>query len=200
MISAALRGGKLWTCGARSAPSGSDPSAGLSKSLARAADAHMAKSTASKGKRTVKADPLPLPSPSPSSSSASPSGSDAGSDSDSSDSGSDRGSSASPEPLAAAQPRRDLDPEALSVSLVFLLSQNPAHAGLGPDARPVAFLCSKYSPPEGFKPVKASAVASGIDWDHIKEDGDLELWTVRVPAGVSSSHSRSQRGTPCPGY
>ncbi|GAA5874295.1 hypothetical protein JCM3774_000933 [Rhodotorula dairenensis] len=122
----------------------------------------MAKATESKGKRAAKPDPLPLPSPSPSSSSASPSsksGSDADSDEDSSESGSDRGSSASPEPLAGAQPRRVLDPEAL-----------------------------KYSPPEGFKQVKAQNVASGIDWDQIKEDGDLELWTVRVPAGVKPKH------------
>ncbi|GAA5965271.1 hypothetical protein JCM8115_002231 [Rhodotorula mucilaginosa] len=122
----------------------------------------MAKSSTAKGKRAAKAERLPSPAPSSSSSSASPSSkSDADSDSDSSSSGSgsDRESSASPEPVAVAQPRRDLDPEAL-----------------------------KYTPPEGFKQVKATAVASGIDWDQIKEDADLELWTVRVPAGVKTKH------------
>ncbi|KWU46505.1 hypothetical protein RHOSPDRAFT_31963 [Rhodotorula sp. JG-1b] len=121
----------------------------------------MAKSSTIKGKRAVKAERLPSPAPSSSSSSASPSskGADSDSDSSSSGSGSDRESSASPEPVAVAQPRRDLDPEAL-----------------------------KYTPPDGFKQVKATAVASGIDWDQIKEDAGLELWTVRVPAGVKTKH------------
>ncbi|GAA5977987.1 hypothetical protein JCM10908_004187 [Rhodotorula pacifica] len=124
----------------------------------------MAKSSTSKSKRAAKVERPPSPSPSPSPSSASPSsrsGSDSDSDSDSSRSGSrsDRGSSASPGPVAVQQPRREVDLEAV-----------------------------KYTPPEGFKQVKASTVASGIDWDEIKDDGDLELWTVRVPAGVKAKH------------
>lgn len=147
----------------------------------------MARSSTSKGKRAAKPERLPSPAPSSSSSSASPSskGADSDSDSSSSGSGSDRESSASPEPVAVAQPRRDRDPEALSVhqhlspfTLVCLLV-----------ADSLVCLCSKYTPPDGFKQVKATAVASGIDWDQIKEDADLELWTVRVPAGVSSDSS-----------
>lgn len=145
----------------------------------------MAKSSTAKGKRAAKPERLPSPAPSSSSSSASLSSRSAAnsdSDSSSSSSDSDRESSASPEPVAVAQPRRDLDPEALSVHPSSLLH---CRCPLSP-ADVFGRACSKYTPPEGFKQVKATAVASGIDWDQIKEDGDLELWTVRVPAGVST--------------
>lgn len=44
----------------------------------------------------------------------------------------------------------------------------------------------KYSPPEGFKALKAISSKSALDWDDVKDDQELELFAVRVPAGVSS--------------
>ncbi|BGP53928.1 hypothetical protein JCM8202v2_001500 [Rhodotorula sphaerocarpa] len=126
----------------------------------------MAKSSKSKAASPAKRAASPSAS---SSSSASPAPSPkraAAADSDDSDSS--RDSSASPEPVEPAaaaaagnafEQQRPVDPEAL-----------------------------KYSPPEGYKAVKATAAANGIDWDEIKDDPDLELWTVRVPAGVKVKH------------
>jgi hypothetical protein len=45
----------------------------------------------------------------------------------------------------------------------------------------------KYSPPEGFKAFKDAGAKSDIDWDTLHADSELQLWAVRVPAGVSSS-------------
>jgi hypothetical protein len=42
----------------------------------------------------------------------------------------------------------------------------------------------KYAPPEGFKAVRVQETHEGLDWDAINEDKELELWAVRVPAGV----------------
>ncbi|GAA5957937.1 hypothetical protein JCM21900_005561 [Sporobolomyces salmonicolor] len=101
----------------------------------------------------------PPPVPSPpSSSSASSSSSRSDDDSSSSSSGSDRDSSASPEPEAAPQQRR-VDPST-----------------------------QKYTPPAGLKAVKDSGKRSMLDWDELNDDQELELWAVRVPAGLKAKH------------
>ncbi|KAM0753916.1 hypothetical protein T439DRAFT_322803 [Meredithblackwellia eburnea MCA 4105] len=46
----------------------------------------------------------------------------------------------------------------------------------------------KYKPPPGLKVVSGLTGAAGIDWDSIAKDSQLELWAVRVPAGVQSKH------------
>ncbi|GAA5862206.1 hypothetical protein JCM8547_007771 [Rhodosporidiobolus lusitaniae] len=92
--------------------------------------------------------------------SASSSSASPGSAADSSSSSSSSGrSSASPEPEQAPQ-RARVDPST-----------------------------QKYAPPKGFKPVKpASDVPSDLDWDALNDDKDLELWAVRVPAGIKAKY------------
>ncbi|GAA5996406.1 uncharacterized protein JCM10292_007586 [Rhodotorula paludigena] len=100
----------------------------------------------------------PSPAPSASSSSASPS-SASSSASDSSDSDSDRSSSASPAPELPKQPVRVVDPN-----------------------------LRKYHPPSGFTALKANVAQGALDWDTVKDDADLELWAVRIPAGLKPKH------------
>lgn len=40
--------------------------------------------------------------------------------------------------------------------------------------------------PKDYEIVKGEegAAGSGIDWEEIAEDDELELWTVRIPDGV----------------
>ncbi|BGP46142.1 hypothetical protein JCM10450v2_001982 [Rhodotorula kratochvilovae] len=119
----------------------------------------MAKSTAkAKGKQPEQQQRLP--SPAPSSRSASPSSSSASpSESGDDSSSSDRGSTASPEPEAPKKVQRVVDPN-----------------------------LRKYAPPAGFKPLKATVAQGALDWDELKNDADLELWAVRVPAGLKPKH------------
>ncbi|KPV75998.1 uncharacterized protein RHOBADRAFT_53000 [Rhodotorula graminis WP1] len=125
----------------------------------------MAKSTtADKPKSKGKAkQPTPPPPASPSSRSNSPSSSSASpSDSSDDDDHSDKGSarsSASPEPEAPKQPARIVDPS-----------------------------LRKYTPPSGFKPLKATVDKGALDWDDLRDDPDLELWAVRVPVGLKTKH------------
>ncbi|BGP22918.1 proteophosphoglycan ppg4 [Rhodotorula toruloides] len=100
-----------------------------------------------------------LPSPAPSASSESPSSASGEEVADSSSSESDRDSSASPEP----------------VKKNFV--QAVANAAI-----------RKYSPPEGFKALRATSSKSALDWDDVKEDEELELFAVRVPAGLKAKH------------
>lgn len=146
----------------------------------------MAKSSKSKAASPAKRAASPSASPSSSASPAPSPKRAAAADSDDSDSS--RDSSASPEPVEPAaaaaagnafEQQRPVDPEALSVPLRLQLTTDCA-----PRLIPFIRTISKYSPPEGYKAVKATAAANGIDWDEIKDDPDLELWTVRVPAGV----------------
>ncbi|GAA6026966.1 hypothetical protein JCM8097_006001 [Rhodosporidiobolus ruineniae] len=46
----------------------------------------------------------------------------------------------------------------------------------------------RYTPPSGLKAVKVSAANDELDWDAINGDKDLELWAVRVPAGLRAKH------------
>ncbi|GAA5875402.1 hypothetical protein JCM16303_000612 [Sporobolomyces ruberrimus] len=121
----------------------------------------MAKSTSkASSKASRKAAPAPrAPSPAASASSRSNAG---GSDSSSTDSDSDSSdsdsSSVSPDPEPVPQARR-VDPST-----------------------------QKYSPPEGFKAFKDAGAKSDIDWDTLHADSELQLWAVRVPAGLKSKH------------
>ncbi|GAA6057660.1 hypothetical protein JCM3770_000285 [Rhodotorula araucariae] len=81
------------------------------------------------------------------------------SDSDGDSSTSDRDSTASPEPEAPKKFQRVVDPN-----------------------------LRKYTPPAGFKPLKATVGQGALDWDDLKNDTDLELWAVRVPAGLKLKH------------
>ncbi|BGO97807.1 Proteophosphoglycan ppg4 [Rhodotorula toruloides ATCC 204091] len=100
-----------------------------------------------------------LPSPAPSASSESPSSASGEEDASSSSSESGRDSSASPEPVKKTV------------------------------VRPVpSAAIRKYSPPEGFKALKAISSKSALDWDDVKEDEELELFAVRVPAGLKAKH------------
>ncbi|GAA5835097.1 hypothetical protein JCM3766R1_006867 [Sporobolomyces carnicolor] len=57
-----------------------------------------------------------------------------------------------------------------------------------PRARRVDPSSTKYTPPDGYKPLKDSGAKSEIDWDAINADQDLQIWAVRVPAGLKSKH------------
>ncbi|GAA5931331.1 uncharacterized protein JCM15063_001436 [Sporobolomyces koalae] len=57
-----------------------------------------------------------------------------------------------------------------------------------PKARRVDPHTQKYSPPAGFKLAKDTTTQSAIDWDTINNNPDLQLWAVRVPAGLKAKH------------
>ncbi|BGP13913.1 hypothetical protein JCM10213_002556 [Rhodosporidiobolus nylandii] len=100
------------------------------------------------------------PSPAPSSSSASPSSSSSrGDESSDSDSSSSSSGRSSASPEPVAQPQRRVDPST-----------------------------QKYTAPEGFKAVRVTKAHEQLDWDALNDDQDLELWAVRVPAGVKPKH------------
>ncbi|GAA5978821.1 hypothetical protein JCM11641_003574 [Rhodosporidiobolus odoratus] len=120
----------------------------------------MAKSTTKKGKQP---DTSKAPSPAPSSSSASPSSSSSRGDDSDSDSDSSSSSSSSGRDSASPEPRqtqqRRVDPSS-----------------------------QKYTPPTGFKAVKVDKEHADLDWDALNDDKELELWAVRVPAGLKLKH------------
>ncbi|GAA5947264.1 hypothetical protein JCM3765_001596 [Sporobolomyces pararoseus] len=121
----------------------------------------MAKSTSkSSTKASKKAAPAPrAPSPAASASSRSEAGASSSSSSDSdSDSSASDRSSVSPDPEPVPKARR-VDPST-----------------------------TKYTPPYGFKLAKDSGNKSEVDWDAINADQDLQLWAVRVPAGLKAKH------------
>ncbi|KAI0373188.1 hypothetical protein BV20DRAFT_962986 [Pilatotrama ljubarskyi] len=41
-----------------------------------------------------------------------------------------------------------------------------------------------YKPPEGYKAVNLKVDDETFDWDSIKNDDNLDLWVVRIPAGL----------------
>ncbi|GAA5888152.1 hypothetical protein JCM6882_000299 [Rhodosporidiobolus microsporus] len=120
----------------------------------------MAKSTTKKGKQPAAAPRAPSPAPS-NSSSASPGSSGSSS---SSDDGNDSDSSSSSSGRASSA-----SPAPQAVKRVDPSTQ-------------------KYSAPEGFKPAKASKAHEQLDWDELNDDKELELWAVRVPAGMKAKH------------
>ncbi|GAA5901489.1 hypothetical protein JCM8208_001816 [Rhodotorula glutinis] len=111
-----------------------------------------------KGKQAQPPSPAPPSSRSGSPSSSSASPSDSSDDDDSSASGSAR-SSASPEAEAPKKPERVVDPS-----------------------------LRKYTPPSGFKPLKATVDKGALDWDDLRDDHELELWAVRIPVGLKTKH------------
>ncbi|GAA6006367.1 hypothetical protein JCM11491_004929 [Sporobolomyces phaffii] len=121
----------------------------------------MAKSaTKPAAKASKKAAPPPARAASPAASTSSRS--DAGASSSSSDSDSD----------SSASDRSTVSPEPQPV----------------PKARRVDPSTQKYTPPAGFKLFDNAGEKSGIDWDELNADKDLQLWAVRVPAGLKSKH------------
>ncbi|GAA5978399.1 hypothetical protein JCM5350_001152 [Sporobolomyces pararoseus] len=122
----------------------------------------MAKSTSKTStKASKKAAPVPR-APSPAASASSRSEAGASSSSSSSDSDSD----------SSASDRSSVSPDPEPV----------------PKARRVDPSTTKYTPPFGFKLARDSGNKSEIDWDAINADQDLQLWAVRVPAGLKAKH------------
>ncbi|GAA5833230.1 hypothetical protein JCM11251_005180 [Rhodosporidiobolus azoricus] len=118
----------------------------------------MAKSATKKGKQP--AAPVRAPSPAASdSSSASPGSSGSSSASEDGNASSSSASSGRSSASPPPQPVKRVDPST-----------------------------QKYTAPEGFKAVKVNKAHSELDWDALQEDKDLELWAVRVPAGMKAKH------------
>ncbi|KAG8765856.1 hypothetical protein FRC12_007246 [Ceratobasidium sp. 428] len=47
-----------------------------------------------------------------------------------------------------------------------------------------------YKPPGGFKQIKSTdeeAVESGFEWSNINNNPDLDIWAIRIPAGLKAS-------------
>ncbi|KAG8833259.1 hypothetical protein FRC17_011034 [Serendipita sp. 399] len=56
---------------------------------------------------------------------------------------------------------------------------------LGEESNPAS---SIYKPPEGFKLISASSDYGVFDWDTLDRNPNLEIWAVRIPAGLKPKH------------
>lgn len=58
-----------------------------------------------------------------------------------------------------------------------------------PVCSPTDRLRKKYTPPTGLRALKVKGPTISLDWDLVNDDEELQLWAIRVPAGVSRPSS-----------